>query len=131
MAYMGATGERACAEAIEFVLGAHALRGSGGGGGGGDGGGGDDEGEPLPPQLPEAEDDAPALVLDPFCGKGSILAAANAAGLDAYGIDSNPMRCSISIEHRLKGDDGSGGPVEECAVAQCDCDDPSHHCRAS
>ena len=73
-----------------------------------------------------------ALVLDPFCGKGSILAAANAAGLDAYGIDSNPMRCSISIEHRLKGDDGSGGgPVEECAVAQCDCDDPSRHCRAS
>ena len=137
MAYMGATGERACAEAIEFVLGAHALRGTGGGGGGGDGdgggGGGDgEEGEPLPPQLPEAEDDAPALVLDPFCGKGSILAAANAAGLDAYGIDSNPMRCSISIEHRLKGDDGSGGgPVEECAVAQCDCDDPSHHCRAS
>ena len=48
MAYMGATGERACAEAIEFVLGAHALRGTGGGAGDGDGDGdGDDDDENI------------------------------------------------------------------------------------
>ena len=110
MAYMGATGNARAPRRLRLCWArTRCAAAAGGGGDGGDGGGDGEEGEPLPPRLPEAEDDAPALVLDPFCGKGSILAAANAAGLDAYGIDSNPMRCSISIEHRLKGDDGSGG----------------------
>ena len=32
-------------------------------------------------------------VVDPFCGKGTFLAAANAAGLDAIGVDLSPARC--------------------------------------
>lgn len=32
-------------------------------------------------------------VVDPFCGKGTFLAAANASGLDAIGVDRSPARC--------------------------------------
>lgn len=32
-------------------------------------------------------------VVDPFCGKGTFLAAANVAGLDAIGVDLSPARC--------------------------------------
>lgn len=31
-------------------------------------------------------------IVDPFCGEGTILAAANAVGLDALGVDLNPSR---------------------------------------
>jgi tRNA G10 N-methylase Trm11 len=33
------------------------------------------------------------LVVDPFCGKGTVLAVANAMGLDALGIDISAKRC--------------------------------------
>jgi DNA modification methylase len=33
----------------------------------------------------------PGLLLDPFCGTGTILYEANRAGLDAIGVDSNPL----------------------------------------
>lgn len=33
----------------------------------------------------------PGLILDPFCGSGTILYEANKAGLDAIGVDSNPL----------------------------------------
>lgn len=32
-------------------------------------------------------------IVDPFCGVGTFLAAANAAGLDAIGVEKNPGRC--------------------------------------
>jgi hypothetical protein len=33
------------------------------------------------------------LVVDPFCGKGTLLAVANAMGIDALGVDISPKRC--------------------------------------
>lgn len=37
-----------------------------------------------------------SLVLDPFCGSGTTLVEAINAGLDAWGIDLNPLACLIS-----------------------------------
>jgi hypothetical protein len=34
-----------------------------------------------------------ALVVDPFCGRGTVLAVANAMGLDALGVDVSRKRC--------------------------------------
>jgi hypothetical protein len=36
------------------------------------------------------------IVLDPFCGSGTVLVEAQAAGLDAIGIDSNPVAALVS-----------------------------------
>ena len=47
-------------------------------------------------QLPERLADAPGVVLDPFCGQGSVLALANSWGLDAVGIDVNRKRCKVA-----------------------------------
>ena len=33
------------------------------------------------------------LVVDPFCGKGTVLAVANAMGFDAIGVDTSKRRC--------------------------------------
>ncbi len=33
------------------------------------------------------------LIVDPFCGKGTVLAVANALGLGAIGVDLSPSRC--------------------------------------
>jgi len=37
-----------------------------------------------------------AVLLDPFCGSGTTLVEAIDAGIDAWGIDSNPLACLIS-----------------------------------
>jgi DNA modification methylase len=37
-----------------------------------------------------------SVVLDPFCGSGTTLLEAISAGLDAWGIDLNPLACLIS-----------------------------------
>jgi hypothetical protein len=39
------------------------------------------------------EDTATRVVVDPFCGRGTILAVANALGLDAVGVDLSAKRC--------------------------------------
>jgi hypothetical protein len=36
---------------------------------------------------------AARVVVDPFCGKGTVLAVANAMGLDAIGVDLSAKRC--------------------------------------
>lgn len=53
------------------------------------------------PQIPAALLDylslpAGSIVLDPFCGSGTTLLEANIRGLDAVGIDSNPIAALIS-----------------------------------
>jgi site-specific DNA-methyltransferase (cytosine-N4-specific) len=37
-----------------------------------------------------------STVLDPFCGSGTTLLEANINGLNAYGIDTNPIACLVS-----------------------------------
>jgi len=39
------------------------------------------------------EDGATRVVVDPFCGRGTVLAVANAMGLDAIGVDLGGKRC--------------------------------------
>jgi len=36
------------------------------------------------------------VLLDPFCGSGTVLVEAKIAGLNAYGIDLNPLACLLS-----------------------------------
>jgi DNA modification methylase len=36
------------------------------------------------------------LVLDPFCGSGTTLVSSNLFGLNAFGIDANPLMCLVS-----------------------------------
>ena len=40
-----------------------------------------------------------AAILNPFCGQGSVLAVANAYGLDAVGMDVSLKCCRIAAEH--------------------------------
>lgn len=40
-----------------------------------------------------AEDVGAKVVVDPFCGRGNVLAAANAWGMDAIGVDLSAKRC--------------------------------------
>lgn len=39
------------------------------------------------------------LIVDPFCGQGSVLAAANAAGFAALGVDLSAKRCRAALAH--------------------------------
>lgn len=56
-------------------------------------------------------------VVDPFCGLGTMLAAANAAGLDAIGVERSPKRAERArrlvlapgAPARFEGDAGAGG----------------------
>ncbi len=36
------------------------------------------------------------VVVDPFCGRGTILAVANALGFDAIGVDLGAKRCRVA-----------------------------------
>lgn len=45
------------------------------------------------------------MVLDPFCGVGTVLAVANAVGLDAIGVELNRKRCEQSRELRVRADE--------------------------
>jgi hypothetical protein len=99
MSYAGAAGEAACLAAVQYVVIAHnaasapmsqmVQSGSQGG-----------AQTDCATALPEEESDAPALVLDPFCGEGSVLAVANALSLDAIGIDLNRKRCGEATVRR-------------------------------
>jgi hypothetical protein len=68
------------------------------------------------------------VVVDPFCGYGSILAAANAHGLDAIGVELSKKRArrARNLEHgsgegsaEMLGDlDESGEPATTASVAE-------------
>lgn len=42
------------------------------------------------------------VIYDPFCGRGSVLAIANALGHDAVGIDIDPDQCELARRLRLE-----------------------------
>jgi DNA modification methylase len=45
------------------------------------------------------------VVFDPFCGVGTVLAAANALGLDAWGVEKNRKRAEQARELRVRADE--------------------------
>lgn len=45
------------------------------------------------------------VIFDPFCGVGTVLAAANALGLDAIGVELNRKRCEQSRLLRVRADE--------------------------
>jgi len=47
------------------------------------------------------EETATRMVVDPFCGEGSVLAVANGLGFDAIGVDLSPKRCRTALEQVL------------------------------
>ena len=79
MSYAGAMGEDAAAAAVQYVARAHQQASS---------------------ELAPSEASGSGLVLDPFCGEGTVLAMANAYGLDAWGLDTNRKRCAVASRRR-------------------------------
>eukprot|EP00964_Phaeocystis_antarctica_P049854 scaffold28872_cov55-Phaeocystis_antarctica.AAC.7 len=62
---------------------------------------------------------APLHILDPFCGEGSVLAAANALGVDAVGVDSSRKRCRHAASYVRDGAElaaGGAAPAEAESV---------------
>ena len=50
-------------------------------------------------------------VVDPFCGRGTVLAVANAMGLDAVGVDLSAKRCRRARSLQIALDEGSARGV--------------------
>jgi len=65
------------------------------------------------------------VVCDPFCGRGTALAVANAFGLDALGIDRSVRRCRAARTLRLEGDlpDRDAVPHSSPPMAPMESDD--------
>jgi tRNA G10 N-methylase Trm11 len=45
------------------------------------------------------------VVFDPFCGVGTVLAVANALGVDALGVELSRKRCEQSRTLRVRADE--------------------------
>lgn len=81
MSWSHAIGEEACRHAVEYCL-HHVGRPAGGG------------------TAPAADEHGPGVpILNPFCGYGSVLAVANAYGLDAFGMDISLKCCKKAAQH--------------------------------
>jgi hypothetical protein len=63
------------------------------------------------------EETATRLVADPFCGRGTVLAVANAMGFDALGIDIGAKRCRAARALALSLEAGEDGDDDGRAVA--------------
>jgi hypothetical protein len=50
------------------------------------------------------------LVVDPFCGHGSVLAVANAMGFDALGVDLGAKRCKAARGLKVEVEDPAEAP---------------------
>ena len=81
---------------VTFVAGSVARMGMDGGGGGGR-----DETHHTTIAQDEDVGVVHGVLLDPFCGHGSLLAAANAAGLDCIGIELSAKRARKATKIRL------------------------------
>lgn len=64
------------------------------------------------------EDTATRLVVDPFCGRGTVLAVANAMGFDALGVDLGAKRCRAARTLDVRDQFRSGSSVTEFSSAQ-------------
>ena len=60
---------------------------------------------PFPVELPATaiETAAPTSVLDPFCGSGTTLVAARAAGVPAVGIEKSERYCEMAVKRLAQG----------------------------
>jgi hypothetical protein len=54
------------------------------------------------------DETATRLIVDPFCGEGSMLAVANAFGFEALGVDLSPRRCRNALAQTLAASPRSG-----------------------
>ena len=52
-------------------------------------------------------------IVDPFCGQGSVLAVANAQGMDSVGVDTSKRRCCLARQLDVRGRDLAGKGEEE------------------
>ena len=52
-------------------------------------------------------------IVDPFCGQGSVLAVANAQGMDSVGVDTSKRRCCLARQLDVRGKDLAGKGEEE------------------
>lgn len=50
------------------------------------------------------DETATTIIVDPFCGRGSVLAVANAFGFEAVGVDLSPRRCRFALRQRFGAD---------------------------
>jgi hypothetical protein len=57
------------------------------------------------------DETATRVVVDPFCGHGTVLAAANELGLDALGVELSAKRCRVARNLTLARDDGGAAMV--------------------
>jgi len=49
------------------------------------------------------------VILDPFCGVGTVLAVANRLGLDAVGVEKNRKRAEDARALTVRADEDEGG----------------------